>query len=186
MTLDQLANLGEFVGGFAVIASLLYLGAQIRQGNRQVLQNTKSLEAWTHQAIITDMNAFRALLIGQEELGRFYPQGLEDPPELSPLAHFRFRGLMQTVFSNLELQYKSRASGLFSLDSLDRTVAGIALAPGARAWWAQARYLHDSDFQKYVAETVAEHTREGVRSVPAPRLQRRVGMRSDYARRGDS
>ena len=52
MTLDQLANLGEFLGGFAVIASLVYLGMQIRQGNRQVQQNTKSLEGSTHQAIV--------------------------------------------------------------------------------------------------------------------------------------
>ncbi len=63
MTLDQLANLGEFLGDFAVIASLIYLGIQIRQGNRQVLQNTRSLEASTYQAIISEINAFRALLI---------------------------------------------------------------------------------------------------------------------------
>ncbi len=158
MTLDQLANLGEFLGGFAVIASLVYLGMQIRQGNRQVQQNTKSLEGSTHQAIVSDLNGFRALLIRDEALGQIYLQGLEDPAALSPSSQFRFRGLMQTLYSNLELQYKSRASGLFSLDSLDRTVLGVALAPGARAWWEQARYLHDSDFQRYIDDLVAQHS----------------------------
>jgi hypothetical protein len=31
----------------------------------------------------------------------------------------------------------------------------VALAPGERAWWAQARYLFDSDFQSYVDEIVS-------------------------------
>ena len=157
MTLSDLANLGEFIGGLAVIASLVYLGLQIRQGNRQVLHNTKSLEASTHQAIISDLNGFRALLVQDPDLGRIYLQGLEDPARLDPGEQFRFRGLMQTLYSNLELQFKSRASGLFSLDSLDRTLLGVALAPGATAWWVQARYLYDSDFQRYVDELVASH-----------------------------
>ena len=113
MTPDQLAKLGEFFGGFAVIASLVYLAVQIRQGNRQVVQNTKSLEASTHQAIIGEVNAFRALFIRDESLGRIYLQGLED---------------------------------------------SSALAPGARAWWKQARYLYDSDFQRYIHALIAQHS----------------------------
>ena len=34
MELAQLADLGEFIGGVAVLATLLYLAAQVRQGNR--------------------------------------------------------------------------------------------------------------------------------------------------------
>ena len=157
MTLQELANLGEFLGGLAVVASLLYLGLQIRQGNRQVEQNTRSLQASTHQAIIGDLNRFRSMLIQGDALGRIYLQGLEDPSRLTPEEQFRFRGLMQTLFANLELQHKSRESGLFALDSQDATVLGVALAPGARAWWAQARYLYDSDFQRYVDELIAHH-----------------------------
>ena len=39
MDLHQLANLGEFVGGVAVLATLVYLAAQVRQGNRQTAAN---------------------------------------------------------------------------------------------------------------------------------------------------
>jgi hypothetical protein len=34
MDLTQLANLGEFVGGIAVLVTLIYSAAQVRQGNR--------------------------------------------------------------------------------------------------------------------------------------------------------
>ena len=34
MDLTQLANLGEFIGGIAVLVTLVYLAIQVRQGNR--------------------------------------------------------------------------------------------------------------------------------------------------------
>ncbi len=34
MDLTQLANLGEFIGGVAVLVTLVYLATQVRQGNR--------------------------------------------------------------------------------------------------------------------------------------------------------
>ncbi len=34
MDLTQLANLGEFIGGVAVLVTLVYLAAQVRQGTR--------------------------------------------------------------------------------------------------------------------------------------------------------
>ncbi len=36
MDLTQLANLGEFIGGVAVLVTLIYLAAQIRQNTRSV------------------------------------------------------------------------------------------------------------------------------------------------------
>jgi hypothetical protein len=44
LDLDTLSRLGEFIGGSAVLVSLIYLAIQIRQGNRQVEHNSKSLE----------------------------------------------------------------------------------------------------------------------------------------------
>ncbi len=75
MDLETLANLGEFLGGTAVVVSLIYLAVQIRQGNRQVEHNTRSLEVSTYQAITSDLNEFRALLITNTELGHIYLRG---------------------------------------------------------------------------------------------------------------
>ena len=40
MNLENLANLGEFIGGVAVIASLIYPAIQIRQNTRSVKSST--------------------------------------------------------------------------------------------------------------------------------------------------
>ena len=79
MDLETFAQLGEFLGGVAVFVSLIYLGIQIRQGNRQVEHNTRSLEVSTYRAITSDLNQFRSLLISDPELGRIYLEGLKDP-----------------------------------------------------------------------------------------------------------
>lgn len=160
MDLETLALIGEFLGGIAVLVSLIYLAIQIRQGNRQVAHNTRSLEVSTYQAVTSDLNDFRALLITQPELGRVYVQGLEDPAALSPDELFRFRGLMQTLFGNLELQYRVREAGLLALDSHDATLLGVAVSPGGRGWWRQARSLYGSDFQSYVDDLVRRHDAE--------------------------
>ena len=157
MDLETFAQVGEFVGGVGVFVSLIYLGIQIRQGNRQVEHNTRSLEVSTYRAITSDLNQFRALLIQDSELGRIYLEGLKDPSKLKPEEQFRFRGLMQTLFSNLELMHRVRQARLLELDSHDATLLGVAVMPGARAWWQQARYLYGQDFQRYVDAVVADH-----------------------------
>ena len=45
MTLEDLGNIGEFVAAIAVVVSLVYLAFQIRQGSRQIVQNTNSVLA---------------------------------------------------------------------------------------------------------------------------------------------
>jgi hypothetical protein len=43
-TAQLLGNFGEFVGAFAVVATLFYLAIQVRHGNEATLANTKSVE----------------------------------------------------------------------------------------------------------------------------------------------
>lgn len=164
LDLEAFAQLGEFLGGAAVLVSLIYLGIQIRQGNRQVEHNTRSLEVSTYRAITSDLNQFRSLLITDPDLGRIYLEGLKDPSRLQPGEQFRFRGLMQTLFANLELMHRVRQARLLELDSHDATLLGVAVMPGARAWWAQARYLYGKEFQHYVDGLVSDHDTE-----PEPR-----------------
>ncbi|MDD9888828.1 MAG: hypothetical protein OXU66_01075 [Gammaproteobacteria bacterium] len=50
MTLEQLANIGELIGGLAVVASLIYLAIQIRQNTKIVKGATLSsnIQNWTN------------------------------------------------------------------------------------------------------------------------------------------
>ena len=45
MDLTQLANLGEFIGGAAVLVTLIYLAAQVRQSTKAQRQTNEHAKA---------------------------------------------------------------------------------------------------------------------------------------------
>ena len=52
MDLTQLANLGEFIGGVAVLVTLAYLAVQVRQSRAEIRRNTETARSTAyHQAI---------------------------------------------------------------------------------------------------------------------------------------
>ena len=58
MDLTQLANLGEFIGGVAVLVTLIYLAAQVRQSTRAQEQANELAKA---DAIHKSTTAFSKL-----------------------------------------------------------------------------------------------------------------------------
>ena len=76
MTLDQLANFGEFIGGLGVIISLIFVGIQIRQ-------NTNSIRAQSE----LDLSQRYADLHGRanlnSELPRIWDKAISDPENLT-------------------------------------------------------------------------------------------------------
>ena len=72
MDLDTLAKLGEFVGGFFVVVSLVYLAHQVRQ-------NTRSLQTENYARVLDRMSAVQSLLSVNPELNRIVVVGSGDP-----------------------------------------------------------------------------------------------------------
>ena len=52
MTLTQLANIGEFVGGVAVLVTLVYLAVQVRANSRAL----QSAAAWNSETLFGQAN----------------------------------------------------------------------------------------------------------------------------------
>jgi hypothetical protein len=107
MTVETLGNVGDFLGGLAVIASLLYLAVQIRQNTRavrsssyhqaaeqtwnycltvagdaslaEILARRESGEALSPAELIRANNSDQALIFGLENMLRLHEEGLVDP-----------------------------------------------------------------------------------------------------------
>ncbi len=47
MTLEDLGNLGEFLGAIGVIVTLVYLAVQVRQNTRMMRANVRQPRPWT-------------------------------------------------------------------------------------------------------------------------------------------
>ncbi len=76
LDINTLAAWGEFIGGIAVVVSLVYLASQIRQ-------NSKLLKVSTTGVVATSAFEFNKLLIVDVDLHRMFDEGLADRDSLS-------------------------------------------------------------------------------------------------------
>ena len=76
MTLDQLGSIGEFIGAFGVVITLVYLAIQIRT-------NTESERSATYQSIVSDFGALNNTMASTPELSHLFVQAMENYHQLS-------------------------------------------------------------------------------------------------------
>ena len=85
--LEDLGNLGDFIGGLAVVVTLLYLTLQIRQ-------NTASVRAATVQSAAQANAELLDRFASDPELLRIYQAGTRAFESISPEDRLRFASVM--------------------------------------------------------------------------------------------
>lgn len=114
MTLQELANVGEFLGGIAVIVSLLYLAVQIRQ-------NTKAVRSASyHQAAEQTWNAL--LAIAQDRSLGEAIGNLAAGRELSPPEQTRVAAVDASLLFGFENMLRLQEQGLVDPDVWDNVL----------------------------------------------------------------
>ncbi len=78
MDITTLAVWGEFLGGVAVVASLIYLASQIRQNSRLLRTSTAAATSATTTAVNT-------LIVQDPEVARIYSAGIADRSAMGSL-----------------------------------------------------------------------------------------------------
>ena len=149
--LDALGNIGDFVGGFAVIITLIYLAVQIRD-------NTRSTRLAAMQtAMMASQNV--ALLPSQNsELARVIRLGFNTPTELNADELTQFRYYMFAVFRVNEDMFVQHAAGVIDSETFEaRTMSLLAMlsTPGGRTVWDSAAAYRD-DFKVWVNDRLEQ------------------------------
>ena len=91
LTLEDLENIGEFVGALGVVISLVYVAIQIRQNTRQITDNTNALKLSEESAAQQNFSRLRLLLIGDSEASQLFERGLAGDRSLDATELFRVR-----------------------------------------------------------------------------------------------
>jgi hypothetical protein len=133
--LEQLANLGELIGGIGALAALIYLAAQVRQSNRiaRAASRQKLLDTFYDRTWETGTNP---------ELARVLAAGLMRWDSLSNRDKTTFHAMMTRWVSNVDSGMALREEGLVG----DEPVRFIAMAmanciksPGGERWWLDTK-----------------------------------------------
>lgn len=152
MTLEQASYLSQIIGAAAVLASLIFVGFQIRQ-------NTKSQHVVAVDSLAAAIAAINIPAIESPALGEALAIAMQDwgaaSREQRIVAHY-------FLFSYFKLAenawYQQRAGALDSLQwtGWDTMMRAYYHTPGVQqTWWPQRRSSYSPSFQAYLASTVA-------------------------------
>jgi hypothetical protein len=135
VNLEQLGNLGELIGGLAVIASLLFVGFQVRQ-------NTHALKLAQYRGIHDGIRESLRSAESDPQLAEITLRGLNDLTSLNPVERYRFDLLFFGWLGQFELACEANLEGLYPTERLipfETAIAAWMGTPGGAAWWQERR-----------------------------------------------
>jgi hypothetical protein len=150
MSLSDLASLGSFVSGFAVLISLIYLALQVRQTER----NQQISIRHSRVSRIVDLQ----LALADPAVAEAWLHGSGSPQEITQTELSQFTHLCRALFFHFEDSFYQREEGLLNDDAFETVVAGarlLARSPGVRAAWRITRPNFGGRFLDFMDGVVA-------------------------------
>jgi hypothetical protein len=146
MSLEQFSYLSQIIGAVAVVASLIFVGVQLRQNTKAILAQTSQAHAMGYQQIIAGIS-------DNGEFARIWRIGLSDFRSLDADQAARFLAFTSTLFRFYESSQVQMLRG--SLDAehwhtIEQQVADLATQPGVQAWWTLRRHWHSARFRDWI------------------------------------
>jgi hypothetical protein len=158
VSLEDLGNLGEFVGAMAVVITLVYLALQIRQNTAHLSQNTRTVQLAALEANVESGNRVRELLILNPEVAELYLKGLQGYSQLERPERLRFGMLVENLMGTLQgayVRYVALEIDPDQLEGIATQLDSMLVHAGVREWWGRNRADHRSEFNELVRERVA-------------------------------
>ena len=140
--LENLGNIGDFLGGIGVVVTLAYLAVQIRK-------NTRSVRSAALDSISTSISEFMDKVAQDPALTKLWFDGLSGTVELSETDNRRFNLLLISLVRRWENAFHQSQAGVLESASWSGMLAGLTFvfsAPGAQAWWKARQGLFSAEF----------------------------------------
>jgi hypothetical protein len=143
--LEALGNIGDFVGGIAVIITLIYLAVQIREHGR-------STRLAAMQSTMVAAQDVLKLLAQDRELSRIFRVGLTAPDELDEDELQRFRFFLFSMLRVHEDMFVQNKEGVIDDETWrarSEAFRTIFTMPGGRKIW-NASNAYRTDYQEWM------------------------------------
>jgi len=153
MTIDDLGNIGDFLGGIAVLISVIYLALQIRQNTREVKHAStqdllgKSVDVFTH-ALGTSLPALLAKLEKTDDLSN----------EERQYFSMWLRRNMQ-LFELVYLQYREGRVTQEIMDAYERRIIDHMARPQWDAEWVKITHTFTKSYSDYITRLTTQAER---------------------------
>jgi hypothetical protein len=149
---DAVGAIAELLGALGVIASLLYVAAQIRDNSRVV-------QASTSQAVADSAQA-RLLAVAQSpSLASTLAKLVDSPTEPTSAETIQATYFRTASFKGFENQFFQYRQGLLRADTwngYEFFLLANLRAPSAREWWERSKDGFDPAFRTHVETLLAK------------------------------
>jgi len=154
VTLQDLGAIGDLIGGIAVVVTLIYLAAQVRQNTAMITAQTVQSSVDATQRVLlfrAEQPALRALF-RKARTGENLSQD-----ELEVLASY-----LQAVFMNFQARLMHHERGLFDQsvnESYELILRDYLVLDFVQRWWSFARELYGAAFRDHCDALIKELAR---------------------------
>jgi hypothetical protein len=150
MNWDAVSAISEVIGAAAVVASLVFVGVQLRS-------NTKVLKLTFTDSSVHRFKESVIRLAESEQLSELLLRGVPDPEMLDGQDSYRFSLMIQAYileYSNFYMHYKAGALDKQTFESLDSQMRNFCNAPGLKAYWERSGNNYPAEFREYMNNEV--------------------------------
>lgn len=159
MTLQDLANYGEILGAAGVIASLVFVGWQIRA-------NTKAARLRMHEQVTqTYMSFLGSILVDPGSFAAGFSSEQPDFSDLDDAQKTFFFATMLGFFKHFEMMYVQYSQGVMDEETWNAWSVHIRMQfhqPGAQHWWNLRKDTFIPAFRDYLDASTAPEMRKFV------------------------
>jgi len=151
LTLSDLASIGSFISGIAVLISLVYLTLQIRQ-------NTLAHRASAHQSR-TNFLKDHMHLIADPGMASVYVRGITGDPNLSAVELSQFFSVMRSWCIGMSEIVWAHDHGVLDNETFEASAKAVTLMfaqPGPRAFWVVYQQTATPAFTRLVLRALSE------------------------------
>jgi hypothetical protein len=164
MSLEQASLIAQIVSALTIIASLIFVGIQVRQAT-SALRNSSSQ---AHAALYTQIIS---AVIDNGEFASIWRRGLIDPGALDDVEWVRFVAYTSGMFRFYEASRVQWLRG--NLDdehwqNIEQQIRTLGTQPGVQAWWQVRAHWHSTAFRSWFEGLQLGTDRFMYRRAPVP------------------
>lgn len=161
--LENLGNIGDFLGGIGVVITLIYLAVQIRQNTRQLRSDSAAAQTRSLEGTNTDISKWIGGIVEHRDVAELWAKGLADIDSLDATDRLRFDYLGMQLLQAWQAVYR-RTTHADDPELWNVTLTFVRLyfkSPGFRALWSDTKPLLIPDFVSEIERSSSRLENQG-------------------------
>jgi hypothetical protein len=157
MSLSDLASLGSFISGLAVLVSLIFLYFQLREMNQQSRHAERVQQAASRQQR-ADRIASNGIAVTDPSVAEAMFKALTGAKDITPIQIVQFERLAIAIFASYQDTFYQHLDGLMidrDFDALVNTATQLASRSGFRVQWKRRRAAQGKEFVEFMDALLA-------------------------------